>query len=302
MGASSSPYSRAQMLTRHDPTQRAASGSQTLRDPSVRDDHRTHRELRRYELPTSGCNVSVITPLRLFDEHGRRSWLAELPTLNPSFSGRRACYCYLWCPQCASDLSWESMALIKKDLCNESAPVVTWMRQGHFPGEATFVPRPATTPPTRRLAWPLASAIDPALAAPEDDGVLLASVHQGALETYLLVINATTMATIAEIRQPHSAHVGHAANEYVELDGDVGRHCPRLAPARVWYPWPLLAEKADGLSNGKRLIDHRWLSRTSRARCDRRSCYSACEMSVGDTPAGATTKAEDGHAHSLCTT
>jgi len=148
--------------------------------------------------------VSVITPLRLFDEHGRRSWLAELPTLNPSFSGRRACYCYLWCPQCASDLSWESMALIKKDLCNESAPVVTWMRQGHFPGEATFVPRPATTPPTRRLAWPLASAIDPALAAPEDDGVLLASVHQGALETYLLVINATTMATIAEIRQPHS--------------------------------------------------------------------------------------------------
>ena len=75
------------------------------------------------------------------------------------------------------------MAIVKKNVCNESAPVTAWQRPMHFPGEASFVGRPGATE--------------------EDDGVLVAATHDGdAGEEYLLVLNASTMASIAELRLP----------------------------------------------------------------------------------------------------
>lgn len=38
-------------------------------------------------------------------------------------------------------------------------------------------------------------------AVAEDDGVLLSAVHDGAAAEYLVVINASSMATIAELRR-----------------------------------------------------------------------------------------------------
>jgi hypothetical protein len=163
-----------------------------LRNVSRRDAALTMTELRRYKLPASSSGNASVHALRLVDGTGRVSQLAELPTINPASSGRRACFAYLFCPQYGGDLRWSSIALVKKNLCNESAPVVSWQREGHFPGEATFVARPSQ---------PTVTTVE------EDDGVLLAATHDATAgaETYLLVLNATTMGTLAEVRLPAGA-------------------------------------------------------------------------------------------------
>ena len=64
-----------------------------------------------------------------------------------------------------------------------NAPCLSWYRQSHYPSEPIFVPRPGATE--------------------EDDGVVLSVMLDGALaKSYLLVLNATTMQTIATAYSP----------------------------------------------------------------------------------------------------
>jgi carotenoid cleavage dioxygenase-like enzyme len=80
------------------------------------------------------------------------------------------------------------MALIKKDTCAPDAPIVAWHRDGHFPGEPTFVGAPAAAG---------------ASAPREDDGALLSAVHDGVSGGhYLLVLNASDMRPLATLRAP----------------------------------------------------------------------------------------------------
>ena len=105
-------------------------------------------------LPPAVGAVTVQT-MDLVDADGRVSPGAELPTFNRGLSGRPHRYAYLWVPQARGSPRWSTMALLKKDVTNSSAPVLVWQRDGHFPGEPTFVSRPG--------------------AVREDDGVLLAA-------------------------------------------------------------------------------------------------------------------------------
>jgi beta,beta-carotene 9',10'-dioxygenase len=185
-------------------------GLAVLRDPAVRDTSPTVTQLRQYTLPPSGgADVNAtVREFTLVDGEGRVSRLAELPSINPAYSGRRACFCYVMSPQYGGDLRWSTIALVKKDLCNETAPVLAWRREGHVPGEPTFVPRPSSA--ARRGGEVNGADSDSA----EDDGVIVAATHDGGGdEAYLLVLNATTMQTLAEVRLPPSAIASSTAGQ-----------------------------------------------------------------------------------------
>lgn len=151
--------------------------------------------LTRYSLPESAKNINssihdgkgsikevAITKFDLVDISGRKSTNIELPSFNRALTGVPYCFAYLWAPQVLGDPRWSEMAILKKNLCDVNAPILKWQREGHFPGEATFVGRPG---------------------GEEDDGVLLVAVHDSNKEScYLLILNATNMSDIAEIHTP----------------------------------------------------------------------------------------------------
>mmetsp|Transcript_50137 Transcript_50137/g.83263 ORF Transcript_50137/g.83263 Transcript_50137/m.83263 type:complete len:121 (-) Transcript_50137:40-402(-) len=72
--------------------------------------------------------------------------------------------------------------IVKVDLQNGGAST-EWYKRHHFPSEPIFVPRPGATD--------------------EDDGVLLSVVLDGVAEmSYLLIIDAKTMTTLAKAYTP----------------------------------------------------------------------------------------------------
>lgn len=168
-----------------------------LRSPAVRDGARLITQLRRLTLPLGGGTPTVeILPLE--DATGRHDH-GDLPTINPSREGVRHCFVYLYAPQLHGSLRWSDMGIVKKNVCNASAHVQTWHRPGHFPGEAFFVAAPEghSMPPKDTATGGRGGSS----AWEEDDGVLLSAVHDGVGGEYLVVINATTMATISEVRR-----------------------------------------------------------------------------------------------------
>jgi carotenoid cleavage dioxygenase-like enzyme len=157
-----------------------------LRDPTRRDVLQGKNVLTRYTLPQTGGKASV-DEFSLLDADGKDSPSVELPSFNRAVAGLPYQFAYFWAPQAGGDPRWSTMALLKKDLRNDSVPVIAWQRDGHFPGEATFVGRPGSKE--------------------EDEGVLLAAVHNGTSTStrsacYLIVLNASTMRTLAELTLP----------------------------------------------------------------------------------------------------
>ena len=72
--------------------------------------------------------------------------------------------------------------LVKVDL--QTNRTLEWFREGHYPSEPNFIPRPGATY--------------------EDEGVLLSVVLGGDIGTsYLLMLDAHTMAPIAEAAAPY---------------------------------------------------------------------------------------------------
>lgn len=169
----------------------------TMRNASARDAAGVREtmaaELRRYELPLSGpAPTSRIQPqvLLLTDADGRPYRSFELPQISPRANGRQHCFVYAWAPYAAGSAEFSDIAIVKKNVCDTAAPVAVWRRQGHFPGEPQFVPVPSTAP-----------------GAAEDDGVVLSAVLDGERESnYLLVLNATTMTTIARLYSAPAAN------------------------------------------------------------------------------------------------
>ncbi len=75
------------------------------------------------------------------------------------------------------------MAIIKQNVCTGER--VYWYKANYFPSEPTFVGSPDSD------------------STQEDDGVLLFSVMHGATQdTFLMVINATTMEPISQTSVP----------------------------------------------------------------------------------------------------
>eukprot|EP01062_Namystynia_karyoxenos_P058525 TRINITY_DN50054_c0_g1_i1.p1 TRINITY_DN50054_c0_g1~~TRINITY_DN50054_c0_g1_i1.p1 ORF type:complete len:558 (+),score=164.27 TRINITY_DN50054_c0_g1_i1:94-1674(+) len=150
-----------------------------LRDPARRPEMTSTSTLWRHTLSAaSGTTSSRLIPL---NSAAGRSMAPELPAVNPSRRGAK--YCHLWTWSLGVDGGpWTEAGLLKKDVCREQSLATVWRRPEHFPGEPEFVARPG--------------------AAAEDDGVLLSAAHDGRRNaTYLLVLNASTMETVAEVRR-----------------------------------------------------------------------------------------------------
>mmetsp|Transcript_12572 Transcript_12572/g.32178 ORF Transcript_12572/g.32178 Transcript_12572/m.32178 type:complete len:184 (+) Transcript_12572:1010-1561(+) len=156
-----------------------------LREPPARDASSLHSEYRRFILSAAGTATATIIPLA--DSSGAPNTGAELPSINPSFEGRQHCFVYFWAVQLGGEPSWAHSGILKKNVCaaEGAEPVRYWQRPGHFPGEPTFVPTPG--------------------GSDEDDGILLVATHDGADRDYLLVLNASSMQTLAEIRRDNAA-------------------------------------------------------------------------------------------------
>jgi len=98
---------------------------------------------------------------------------------NPLYQGSR--HCFYWAVQWFTDgKAYGSMSIGKTDLC-DGAPKRQWYRPNWFPSEAIFVPAGDGH-------------------AAEDDGVLLFTALDGVKgDTYLMVVNASTMETMSEV-------------------------------------------------------------------------------------------------------
>ncbi|KAH6847634.1 carotenoid cleavage dioxygenase 1 [Chaetomium sp. MPI-CAGE-AT-0009] len=121
----------------------------------------------------------------------------EMPVINPNYQCRKHRYAYFAVSRACSTLF---DALAKVD--TETGEVLQWEGpRGHTPGEAIFVPRPAT---------------DEEGVPSEDDGVLLSIVLDGANRmSYLLCLDAKTM-----------TELGRAECEFAVAIGLHGFHLP----------------------------------------------------------------------------
>ncbi|KAK3300904.1 retinal pigment epithelial membrane protein-domain-containing protein [Chaetomium fimeti] len=126
----------------------------------------------------------------------------DMPVINPRYRGRKHRYGYFLVSRVLSTL-FDGIAKID----TETRELLRWEGpRGHTPGEAIFVPRPATA---------AATADDGDGVVPdEDDGVLLSVVLDGANRTsYLLCLDARTM-----------TELGRAECEFAVAIGLHGRH------------------------------------------------------------------------------
>ncbi|CAG2235352.1 beta,beta-carotene 15,15'-dioxygenase-like [Mytilus galloprovincialis] len=96
----------------------------------------------------------------------------DIPAINENYRHKK--HCFVYGVSFKKDFkSFARTALVKKDTCGKNKDNA-WSLDGHFPMEMWFVPRPNSTE--------------------EDDGVLLTPVLNGAKkESYLMILNATTM-------------------------------------------------------------------------------------------------------------
>ncbi|XP_052090779.1 retinoid isomerohydrolase-like [Mytilus californianus] len=99
----------------------------------------------------------------------------DMPTINENFRHVKYCYAYGLVLK-ADNKNFNKWALVKKDVCRVDGDL-SWVIDNHYPSEAWFEP----TPNSSR----------------EDDGVLMTHVFDGIKkESYLVLINATTMETM----------------------------------------------------------------------------------------------------------
>lgn len=138
--------------------------------------------VRRYTLDMSAGGAASFAVAHLVDAAGNE-WHIDMPRINEERRGKKYCYAY------GLHLSLPRWSIVKADMCaapSGSGPApsaVVWTQQNHYPTEPIFVPRPGATA--------------------EDDGVVLSNVLDGeARVTYMLVLNATTMETLATVPAP----------------------------------------------------------------------------------------------------
>lgn len=116
-------------------------------------------------------------------EHLPYCAMLDMPVINEDMV-RSKHYCYVY----GLVLKWDntslaSIALVKKDMCNEGQGDAAWHLDGHYPVEPWFQPSPGATR--------------------EDDGLILVPVLDGKAEhSYLLVLDAANMTEVARAPLP----------------------------------------------------------------------------------------------------
>ena len=146
---------------------------EVLRNESKRDSLVYAPHIKRFTIDLNTRNVIIST----FAENPKIPFInnMEIPAINENYRHKK--YCYLYGVALKSDKkSFSKTALGKLDVCGNNEDKF-WFTEGHFPLEMWFVPTPNATR--------------------EDDGVLLTPVMDGQKrQSYLLLLNATTMTTI----------------------------------------------------------------------------------------------------------
>jgi len=164
---------------------------ETLRNPASRDLPRPgcipEPHEFRIDLGRGVVEHSLLTDPSTPDNHGISASRLELPRVNDAWAGLRHCFTYgiVLNSLVGRDELWAAEALSKFDLCGQGGSKL-WRRENHYPSEPVFVPTPG--------------------AQTEDDGVLLSAVLDGdSGGSYLLVLNATNMETLAtaEVKGSH---------------------------------------------------------------------------------------------------
>lgn len=149
--------------------------------------------------PKAPSPVWPFVPFSVFpmnDANGTHFGGPELPRVNDAWvRGRPYCFVYGYSGHAGGRASWAAAAIIKKNVCDPASPVLTWFQPNVFLSEPVVVPR--VQPPTS----PAANAVaDPAA---EDDAVLFVNAYDGvARESFLLILDARTLATVAELPTP----------------------------------------------------------------------------------------------------
>ena len=156
---------------------------ETLRNPASRDIPRPgcipEPHEFRIDLGRGVVEHSLLTDSSAPDDQGISASRLELPRVNDAWAGLRHCFTYgiVLNSLVGRDELWAAEALSKFDLCGQGGSKL-WRRENHYPSEPVFVPAPG--------------------AQAEDDGVLLSAVLDGdSGGSYLLVLNATNMETLA---------------------------------------------------------------------------------------------------------
>ncbi|RWN59082.1 carotenoid oxygenase family protein [Mesorhizobium sp.] len=150
--------------------------------------------LTRYRIPLDGNPSAAIEiePEPLCDTR------IELPRIDYSRRAGRAYRCVWGTGQSEADSFLDTIAKIELS-ATAPATVTTWTESGCYPGEPVFVARPA--------------------GGEEDDGVLLSVVlDAGAGTSFLLVLDAATLAELARASVPHHVPFGFHGNYFAPLD------------------------------------------------------------------------------------
>lgn len=150
--------------------------------------------LTRYRIPLDGNSSGAIeiVPEPLCDTR------IELPRIDYSRRAGRPYRCVWGTGQSESDSFLDTIAKIELS-ATAPATVTTWAESGCYPGEPVFVARPA--------------------GGEEDDGVLLSIVlDTGAGTSFLLVLDAATLAELARASVPHHIPFGFHGNYFAPPD------------------------------------------------------------------------------------
>lgn len=157
------------IITTPDPYFVVAFEIEIIRDVNKRNKAGFSPELSRYTIDLQ-TNTLVNTKFPTNPQYPFIN-LFDIPAINEKY--RHLKYCFVYGVSFYMDFkNFAKTALIKKDVCGSNDKV--WHTDGHYPLEMWFVPTPNSTR--------------------EDDGVLLTPVlHGEKKESYLLMLNATTM-------------------------------------------------------------------------------------------------------------
>ena len=138
--------------------------------------------LSRFEFDVATGEFISSKNLHLEDKDGL-VYPFEFPIVNPNFRGKKHCFVYGFAgPFAGNSTSYSSTTVIKKNVCDESQPVVAFEHGNNefLNGDLSFVPRPGATT--------------------EDDGVILSMWLGPDSTTFLRIIDAADFSEVAVVR------------------------------------------------------------------------------------------------------
>ncbi|XP_063420661.1 beta,beta-carotene 15,15'-dioxygenase-like [Mytilus trossulus] len=146
-----------------------------IRSVTLRNNITIYSGIKRFTIDLNTKSVSAES----FEPSKNNSFAnnLDMPSINENFRHVKYCYAYGLVIK-ADNKHFNKWALVKKDVCRVDGDL-SWAIDNHYPSEAWFEPTPNSTR--------------------EDDGVLMTHVFDGIKkESYLVLINATTMQTLSK--------------------------------------------------------------------------------------------------------